>query len=70
MSLKNAGENKQEVPDGFRAWKEQLREDCHLQGRRYAFAVLGNHVLRLLWESGLEPTVEAVVEAVRQDKPN
>lgn len=70
MQLKNADENKQEMPADFRAWKEQLREYCQLQGRHYAFAVLGNHVLRLLWESGLEPTAEAVVEGVRRDKPN
>jgi len=70
MRLKNANENKKEIPADFPAWKERLREDCHLQGRHYAFAVLGDHVLQLLWEGGLEPTVEAVVDAVRQDKPN
>ena len=54
----------------FRVWKRQFRKDCELHEKLNAYVVLGDSVLRLLWESGVAPTVRAVVEGIRQDKPN
>ena len=54
----------------FRTWKQQFREDCERHEKLNAFAILGDSVLKLLWESGVAPTVKAVVEGVREDKPN
>jgi len=51
-------------------WKPQFREDCERHGKQAAFHTLGDSVLKLLWESGLEPTVKEVVQGVRDDKPN
>jgi hypothetical protein len=45
----------------FEVWKLRLRGDCEREGRLLAFGNLGEYVIRLLWERGLEPTVEAIV---------
>jgi hypothetical protein len=45
----------------FEKWKEHLRKDCFVRDKERAFDGLGEDVLRSLYESGLEPTVEAIV---------
>ncbi len=39
-------------------WKIQLRKDCELQGKLLAFDAMGDCVLELLWESGLDPNAK------------
>lgn len=52
----------------FSVWKRRFREDCYQHDRQTAFDDIGDMVLRLLWESGLEPTVKAVVAGVKEDR--
>jgi hypothetical protein len=44
----------------FNTWKDQLRQDCERHDNLAAFEALGNYVLRILWESGIDPTVQGV----------
>jgi hypothetical protein len=44
----------------FEKWKESLRQDCIAQDRLAAFNSVGEYVLRILYENGLEPTVSAI----------
>lgn len=46
----------------FEDWKSQLRQNCDVQGKTSVFASLGDIVLRLFWERGIEPTPQAIVE--------
>jgi hypothetical protein len=60
-------------PPTFDAWKLQLRKDCELQDKLVAFDALGDYVLRLLWESGVTPSVDGILEFSPPDqktKPN
>lgn len=56
----NAKETKSLIT--FESWKSQLRKDCELEGKIIAFDALGNSVLRLLWEQGLEPSVKGILK--------
>ncbi len=38
-----------------------LRQDCVSQGKLPAFDALGEAVLKMLWEQGLDPSVRAIV---------
>ena len=44
-------------------WKMRLREDCERQGKLSEFSNLGDFVLKLLWETGLDPTVQAIADS-------
>jgi hypothetical protein len=44
----------------FDAWKLQLHQDCENEGKVKAFDAIGDYVLRVLWQSGIDPTVRAV----------
>jgi hypothetical protein len=46
---------------GFEVWKTILRTDCAKQDKLLAYDGLGDYVLRLLYDTGTEPTVEGVV---------
>jgi hypothetical protein len=48
----------------FETWKTQLRENCAREGKLPAFNTLGDFVLLLLFERGVQPTPQAVVEDV------
>jgi hypothetical protein len=52
----------------FEHWKEHFRKDCEAQDKLPAFNCLGDSVLRLLWESGTEPKVQAIVNSVQNDE--
>ena len=45
----------------FEVWKVCLHKDCEDHQRSREFDALGEYVLRLLWEQGLEPNVQAIV---------
>jgi hypothetical protein len=46
----------------FEAWKTFLRIDCIALDKLTAFDYLGENVLRILYENGVEPTVEAITK--------
>lgn len=45
----------------FEAWKTLLRNDCIAVDKLRAYESLGESVLRILYENGLDPTVQAIV---------
>jgi len=45
----------------FEAWKSLLRKDCIVRDKLPAFEGLGEVILKILYENGLDPTVEAIV---------
>ena len=50
----------------FQDWKLLLREDCRCQGKLPAFDSLGEYVLSMLWEEGLDPTVQGILANERR----
>ena len=46
----------------FSDWKSQLEEDCGRHHKLLVLNAMGDFVLELLWQSGLEPTVAAIVD--------
>jgi hypothetical protein len=47
----------------FKVRKLMLRRDCEARQKLQAFEALSDSVLKLLWESGLDPTVQALIES-------
>lgn len=45
----------------FDRWKELLRNDCIASDKEKEFDGLGEFVLKILYENGLDPTVRALV---------
>jgi len=45
----------------FNAWKQKLGKDCELRDKLDAFHALGDYVLSLLWESGVDPSVDGTL---------
>jgi uncharacterized protein (UPF0218 family) len=45
----------------FDEWKRKFRENCEAQGKLLEFSCLGDYVLQKLWESGIEPSVQALL---------
>ena len=45
----------------FEVWKGYFRKDCEDHQKSREFDGLGEFVLRLLWEQGLEPSVQGIV---------
>ena len=46
----------------FDTWAKLLRNDCVTHNKVGQFDGLGEYILRLLFENGLDPTVEAIVK--------
>lgn len=46
----------------FEVWKKRLRENCVALEKLEAFDGLGEVVLRILYENGIDPTVDDVVK--------
>jgi hypothetical protein len=44
-------------------WKKRLREDCEQRGEIQNFLCLGDHVLEILWRTGIEPTAQALADS-------
>jgi hypothetical protein len=53
----------------FEAWKALLRNDCIVGEKLRAFDAVGDAILRILYENGVDPTVEAVVRDGLSGKP-
>ena len=49
----------------YDVWKLELRKDCELQGKLIAFNGIGEYTLKLLWDDGIDPSVEAIVGKAR-----
>lgn len=45
----------------FEVWKLRLRDDCERQDKLLAYKNLGEDCLKILWETGTEPSVEGIV---------
>jgi len=56
------------VAAAFNTWKLRLRKDCEVQDKLVAFEALGDFVLRLLWENGVEPSVAGIMGTRSADK--
>jgi hypothetical protein len=54
----------------FEAWKALLRNDCIALEKQQAFDALGDIVLRIFYENGADPTVEALVRDGLSVKPS
>lgn len=52
----------------FDVWKTKFREDCEAQGKLVQFNCLGDYVLQKLWESGLEPSVQALTASASKPR--
>jgi len=46
----------------FDVWKLQLLHDCEVTDKLPSFEAMGDYVLRFLWERGVAPTVQAIIE--------
>ncbi len=46
----------------FETWKDLLQKDCASRNKVREFDGLGDYVLKILHENGLDPTVEAIVK--------
>lgn len=53
----------------FEEWRSKFRENCETQGKLMEFNCLGEFVLRTLWESGLEPSVQALTGSAAKARP-
>jgi len=53
-------------PLKFEVWKARLREDCQRDNKLLAHNNHGEDCLKILWESGTEPSVSGVVDGGRQ----
>lgn len=54
----------------FEAWKELLRNDCFVVNKVEAFDTLGEGVLRVLYENGVDPTVQSILANGLNGKPS
>ena len=46
----------------FESWKSYLYYDCIENGKAQTFVKLGDYILQIFWERGIEPTVKALIE--------
>ncbi len=56
------------MPDqSFDAWKEELRQDGQARGTLKGYDAMGEEVLKVLWESGVSPKVDAIFSEPNED---
>ena len=53
----------------FASWKQMLRNDCMVHAKEREFDALGEFVLEILYENGLDPSVDAIVRDGMNGKP-
>ena len=53
----------------FEVWTELFRKNCIGLGKLVVFEALGEDMLRTLWRTGLDPSVNAVVEGSEMSLP-
>ena len=54
----------------FDTWTTLLRNDCAAHDKVREFDGLGERILKILYENGLDPTVEALVRDGINGKPH
>jgi len=54
-------------PLTFDVWKARLREDCQRNDKLVAFDSLGEECLRILYESGTEPSLKGIADGAGED---
>ena len=59
-------EKEPESQISFESWKLELRKDCEREDRIMAFNLLGDSVLRILFEQGLDPSIKGIVDGTPQ----
>ena len=47
----------------FVDWTQALRSDCNAKEKLVAYDALGDTVLKMFWERGTEPTVDAIINS-------
>lgn len=52
-------------PLPFETWIVRLREDCAREDNLSVFVALGEIWLRMLWELGIPPSVQGIVQPKR-----
>lgn len=58
-------ERRQDPPSlTYEAWKLQLRENCAIEDKLLAFQSLGEYALKMLWQRGLAPSVQAITGSI------
>jgi hypothetical protein len=57
------------VKISFEVWRELFRQSCVGQGTLVVFEAIGEDLLRALWRSELDPSVNAVVEGSELSLP-
>jgi hypothetical protein len=60
--MANDGKEARQPAIPFEVWRAELRKDCEGQDKLLAFQALGDSVLLILWERGVEPTVKALLD--------
>ena len=53
----------------FDVWKQQLRKDCERQDKLRAFEGMGEYGLKMFWEFGVDPTLQAILTYSPEAKP-
>ena len=51
-------------------WTLELRKDCEEQNKLLAFNALGDFVIKLLWERGIDPSINAIVDSNQHTASN
>jgi len=46
----------------FELWKIRLHDDCERNDKLLGYNTLDEECLRILWESGTEPSVDGIVD--------
>jgi hypothetical protein len=46
----------------FDRWKTRLQEDCQRMHKLLVLDRTGDYVLRLFWSSGIQPTVQGIID--------
>jgi hypothetical protein len=46
----------------YETWKFRFRQDCQLQDKMLAYNSFGEDCLKLLWETGTEPSVQGIID--------
>lgn len=50
----------------FEVWRTRLQENCAKEGQLMAFDCLNEYTLHLLWNKGINPTPQAIIQDAEQ----
>ena len=52
----------------FEIWKAHLLDDCERDDKLLAYKTLGEQCLRILWQSGTEPSVKGILDGGKRSE--